>query len=549
MKRSILRKVFLSTIGLLVTTLLVQMFIQIFLLDDIYRFMKTREMEKQFDDFINEFEVASIDEDSMHYLLDNDAPIIVLNQKKEIINTSFFESMSYIELQSGQKSYKILLGDRVDERGVLDPSYIHFSKGQDLKLIGGLIKGTNVISLDTNLNNPIMDQVIEVQGQVTKEHFVRREAGVYSYQQEKLLRELAMILQEDMAFEGMIDFHEGETGLTILLQKQYVAGYQVVSLYTLDDLSRVFVILNKYLIYLFVFQVVMLVGLTFVYSKWITRPLKALHADARRIANLDFSQESQVKTKDELEDLSHSLNSISKNLSEKIDILKSDAKEKAEKESKMRELLANLSHEFKTPLGIMSGFLEMLAVNEADKDYYIQTINEEIDKLNHLTKETLLLCESENLESSLKLKRHSVKSFIQTDKFLSDANKSDMTLHVSVEDMYVLCDLNKMIMVMDNFISNALKYSNEGAQIFVSAEKKDQVVLIQVKNTGVTLTDEELKMIWHKYYRTEKSRNKAYGGNGLGLAIVKNLLDHHEFLYGVYNDDQAVVFYLEIPLA
>jgi signal transduction histidine kinase len=308
------------------------------------------------------------------------------------------------------------------------------------------------------------------------------------------------------------------------------------------------VVLNKYYIILFILQFGILAGLVLVFSKWITGPVRELTEESKRIAHLDFSSHVELHTEDELEDLSNSLGLISRNMAANIQRLENEAREKEKSEARMRDLLANLSHEFKTPLSVMSGFLEMLQDDEADKSYCIETIEEEIDKLNHLTKETLLLCESESYESYHLEEKHLLVDLVPMGSFRHLVEEKNLQVEIKIQLAYVLCDGSKIQLVINNLISNAIKYSPKGAKIMIWSEIIGDRAKIFVENTGVRLDDESLERVWEKYYRGEKSRNKSFGGTGLGLSIVSTILDYHKSDYGVYNKETSVLFYFDLKI-
>lgn len=554
MKKSVVRKVFFSTVTLLAFTLFVHLFLQTTLMDDLYRWMKTKETDRNFDRFIDEYNQLDKDEElndiTADYYKTYLAPILVLSSDNVILNDQLFETMNYIVVDTGKQRIKVLIGNRADERGKLYSEYIGLSLNKQVEIIGGLLKGGEIMTLDGDFNSPLFEKTLYLKGKVIETHFVEKDRGVYSYQSEKLLRETSNLLDDKICSNQAHEFLETETGLNIRIRTTHLEdGKLVIGLFTIEDLSETFVVLNKYYIYIFFFQLVLFALLAAIYSRWITKPLRTLSKDAERISNLDFTKTSNVCTGDELEQLSQSLNRISMSMEKNIRLLKEDALKKEENEKRMRELLANLSHEFKTPLGIMSGFLEMMEATDDNKSYYIDTISTEIDKLNDLTKETLLLCESETIQSQKIVKIHPFKQIYSLDKFKKQLQEKSMILKEEIDSVMVICDSRKIQIAMDNLVSNAIKYSGARETISVEGKMQENDFLVKVKNTGITLLDNELERIWDDYYRTEKSRNKVYGGNGLGLSIAKNIFIAHDSKFGVYNEDNAVVFYFTLKVA
>lgn len=549
MRKSIVAKVFLSVMTILSLTLMVQLVVQVYFMDDIYRIIKTREMEKSFEDFVDAYDFEEVDSLAQAYFQEMHSPILVLSPDYVVENISFFEQMNYVVVDSSEGIYKLLIGDRVDEEGRLIAEFNEFSIGNELIVLGTRLKGHNVLVLDGSVESILADGMMALKGRIIETHFLEQSTGIYSNQPSKLIREVGYDNLEHNEEEmiGTFDFFESETGLILSIQKAITGeGSRIYALFTMEDLSQTFMIINQYYVYLFLFQVILLLLVSYGYSKWITSPIKGLIQEAKDISELNFESHRPLSSGDELEDLSKSLGLISNNMSRNIEQLILDAKEKAESEARMRTLLASLSHEFKTPLGVMSGFLEMLEASDDNKDYYIETINEEINRLNDLTKETLLLCESENHQVYHLDEVHSLDALLGIDKFRNQLIEKGLQLEIMIENQRVQCDGRKIKLVIDNLMSNAIKYTPIGEKVYIKSKTEGANVIISIENTGVTFSEDDCQLIWQKYYRREKSRNKAYGGNGLGLSIVENVLKYHSSDYGVRNGDGRVIFYFSL---
>jgi len=554
MKKSVVSKVFISTVFILIITLFIQLFVQMNFIPDLYFNMRLKETNIGFNDFINDYIESDKSYNEIHYLTKEYkesilAPIIILDKNYTISNSSFFDEMNYIEVQSEDKKSIILLGNRVDETGNLSGEYLNLSLNRNVDLIGGKLNGLNVIILDYNQKNTLIEDIVRIKGKIIRTNFVKRKQGVYSYQSEKLLREIGLFFSDKPEKIGNFEFIENETGLNMAMKVYKLKdGGWIFSIFTIENLSEIFGVFNKYYIYFFVFQFFLFSILAFLYSKWITKPLKILSKDASRIAIMDFSKESKIKTGDELEILSNDLNLISKNMKNNIALLKQEALIKEENEKRMRELLANLSHEFKTPLGIMSGFLEMLEVSEDDesREYCIQIIFKEIEKLNNLTKETLLLCESQELK--IVSEKILSSDLIKIDKFKNKINEKKINVKIEIEYLYVLCDKQKIKLVIDNLISNAINYTDILETIEIKVIRENDNAKFMFKNTGITLSDKEIKNVFNRYYRGDNAKRMCYDGTGLGLSIVKNILEGHKSKYGVFNENESVVFFFTLPI-
>jgi signal transduction histidine kinase len=353
-------------------------------------------------------------------------------------------------------------------------------------------------------------------------------------------------------------FTEEDSGLEIItfIREVQVEGNKKIysmALFTLANVHDAFVILNGYYTYIFLAQFLLIIVLAFLFTKKVTKPLLTLIDSAKSISELDFSKRTNIDTDDELSVLSDSLNSISTNLSHAMNELEKEAERKAKNEERMRNLLTSMSHEFKTPLGIISGFLDVVRhkAYEKDPDYYLDVISEEIEKMNELVLETIQLSKLETGSYEMNETSFNLDEFVNRSlkKFEMSIEGKNQKLIVDVKQVKVKGDIKKYEQVLNNFVSNGIRYSSEGETIEVLSKIDENLVYIYVRNYGVVLDDEDLDKIWDRYYRTEKSRNREFGGSGLGLTIVKTILELHGSDYGVRNIDNGVEFYFSLELS
>ncbi|MCT4620092.1 MAG: ATP-binding protein [Marinisporobacter sp.] len=592
-----MKKIFSTIVGIFVLIMLIQLVLQNFFLEDIYANMKISKIEKSFielcEDYSNEkWTHSQLNEEAIDYENENGASILIFNENREILDDSFFKGFNYITIRdSKEKEFKIITDFLIDEEGNFRNPNNKINDDEQIKVIGMCIKGTNFIEpleikkMNTALisdegyatwdelykKNPYA--IIEIRGEVIARNFVVRDQGVLSYQQEKLLNEVKSYWIEtsknpqnvkEIFEKGRYEFTEEYSGLLIIVLIKKVEGLDgtstyAFSLFTLENIHDAFQILNGYYYYIFAFQLALVLVLVFFYSKWITNPLIKLIDSAKSISELDFTKRTDISTNDELSTLSDSLNNISNNLSTTIEKLESsndqlaiEAIKRAENEERMRNLLTSLSHEFKTPLGIISGFLEIISdgVYEKEPEYYINVISNEIDKLNGLVLETIELSKLETGSYKLSLSEFEIKAFIETlvNKFEKRFGDKSMKFEFGIEDQTVIGDINKIEQVMINLLSNGIRYSPNGERIEVTSELQKDNLYVSIRNYGVLIDDDDLDKIWDRFYRTEKSRNRSLGGSGLGLTIVKNILELHESDYGVKNINNGVEFYFSLKV-
>lgn len=601
MFNNIVKKIFVSVVGIFVVVMLVQLAFQNIFLEDIYTHMKTSKVQDKFTEFCDEIVIDNMDnkilkEDIAIYEDNTGAELILINEEGNVINEDFFEEFNYLMVKDRHgKQYRILVDFLIDEEGNYNNSESKISIGDMISVTGKPISGTGfveVMQVDksnismvneeayskddlSSFDSTISDaQKIHVSGEVIAENLIVRNNGIYSYQSEKLYTELKQIVKEKtqepeyfkfFLDERKYDFIEEYSGLMIVVLGRSIEGsngekYYAFSLFTLENIHDAFNILNGYYYYIFGFQFILLLILVFLYSKWITKPLIKMIDSAKSIAERDFSNKTSINTKDELSVLSESLNSIADNMSKTIhelelsnDQLAKEAIKKAENEERMRNMLTALSHEFKTPLGIISGFIEIIGdgVYEKEPKYYTDVIEGEIDKLNDLVQETIELSKLESGSYKLIESKFEIREMIDTImmKFDKETVSKNLSYKNLVQSVQVIGDKRKIDQVVTNLLSNAIMYSPKGQSIEISSQVTEESLYIKIINYGVIIDDDDLKKIWDRFYRTEKSRNRSLGGSGLGLTIVKNILELHGSDYGVSTLENGVEFYFSLKKA
>lgn len=184
------------------------------------------------------------------------------------------------------------------------------------------------------------------------------------------------------------------------------------------------------------------------------------------------------------------------------------------------------SHEFRTPLAVLKGTLEVLIRKPRQQEEYEEKVKycvREIDRLNHLVDELLILTRFENQKQSLNLENTSIKSIIEdTLKYLSrNIQEKNITIKTNIpfDGIYFKTDIYLFSTIISNILSNAIKYSNQDGEIQVNAHKENNVIYCEIKDNGVGISEKDMEKIFDKFYRsTDHSDIKGFG---LGLPIVK----------------------------
>lgn len=319
--------------------------------------------------------------------------------------------------------------------------------------------------------------------------------------------------------------------------------------------------LKQYFIYMTPIIVVLVIILSLIYSRMVSRPLVQLNRSAARLAKLDFSTQAEIRSKDEFGELSRSMIVLSQNLDEALKELtrantklQEDVEEKLRSEQLRKELIANISHELKTPLGIVKGFAEGLQDGVADdkRERYLAFIVNETDRMNALIMDMLELSKFEVKAIRLQPRSFSLTDLIQQAADSFTRQLEDKRLQLSIhqgqdEEAIVQADSRRIEQVILNLLSNAIRHAEENSVVIIRLLRMSPgKVTTIIENAGKPISKADMGRIWDQFYRAERSRDRKSGGTGLGLAIVKHILALHESDYGVMNTDRGVAFYFTL---
>ena len=218
-----------------------------------------------------------------------------------------------------------------------------------------------------------------------------------------------------------------------------------------------------------------------------------------------------------------------------------------------KDFLSNVSHELKTPIALIQGYAEGLHDNVNDdpesRAFYCEVIMDEASKMNKMVKKLITLNQIEFGNDLLNFERFDLVQVINSVIASADilARQKGATLTPLDEtSCYVWADEYMVEEVITNYISNAINHVEGEMQIRTWLEYRDEVVRVNVFNTGKQIPEEELDKIWIKFYKVDKARTREYGGSGIGLSIVKAIVESMNQQCGVCNQEDGVLFWFEL---
>lgn len=256
--------------------------------------------------------------------------------------------------------------------------------------------------------------------------------------------------------------------------------------------------------------------------------LKKIVAAMGEISKGNLDVDVPVEGDDEFAQLAASLNIMADDIQTLI------AKERATEQSK-NELITNVAHDLRTPLTSILGYLELLEANhnidEETRQKYIGIACNKARQLQHLIEELFGFTKLSYGKLAVTIDRVDIVKLLEQliDEFypVFEKNEMECLFTPQVSSLIMNGDGKLLARLFDNLLNNAVKYGREGKFIRVELTCEEQVVIISVTNFGYVIPEQEIPLLFNKFYRVEQSRSSSTGGTGLGLAIVKNIAQLH----------------------
>ncbi len=258
----------------------------------------------------------------------------------------------------------------------------------------------------------------------------------------------------------------------------------------------------------------------YILTSMLSRPLRQMSAAAKSFGRGDFSTRISYHSMDEVGELALSFNQMADSLSEL--------------EAMRKNFVANVSHELKTPMTTIGGFIDGILDGTIPKDqqgHYLRIVSDEVERLSRLVKAMLSVAKIESGETKLNADVFNINDIIFTALFSFEKKIEDKKIDVrglsKMDKIMIWGDRDLIHQVLYNLIDNAVKFCNEEGYLEFISKQENGKCYISVKNSGNGLSKEEINHVFDRFYKTDKSRGLDKNGVGLGLHIVKTILDMH----------------------
>lgn len=332
-------------------------------------------------------------------------------------------------------------------------------------------------------------------------------------------------------------------GMNFLEQIDENGGEYMLATYSLSIVRKTVGTMQKYLIVVGVIMLVLAFAVSYPFSKKLTRGLKTMSDTAVRLAKGDYSVEFTNLDYKEMAQLSNTLNYVRDEVKKSGDF--------------QREILANVSHDLKTPLTMIKAYASMIKEISGDnpekREKHLQVIIDEADRLTGLVNDVLSVSKLSSKMEEIKPKVFNltelVYGIINRFGYLQETQGYSLMLDIDA-NLYTRADSEKISQVIYNLLGNAANYTGADKTVYISLKSSmdGKRIKFSVRDTGKGIPQDELSEIWDRYYRIKENHMRPVKGTGLGLNIVKVILENHGFDFGAESEvGKGSLFWVDFP--
>src|SRR5690625_3037143 len=292
------------------------------------------------------------------------------------------------------------------------------------------------------------------------------------------------------------------------------------ALFIRPDIKLLFNEMHYLLAWMLLFTIILSIVLVLISTKYLVHPLSKITKATERLSQGNFDIKLEIERDDEIGQLAKSFTHMAKQL-EALDDMKN-------------EFISNISHDIKSPLSNIKGYVQLLeneTLDKTEKAKYMTIIHQEISRLSNLTKQLLLLASLDRQEQLLKKEKFLVsdqlKEIIRSHQW-SLEEKGLMVSYTLPEKTMIYGDPSMLYNVWENLFTNAIKYNVDSGSIDVTVVEHDKSIEVRFEDTGIGLDDSIKERVFDRFFREDSSRNRKIEGTGLGLAIVSRIVELHD---------------------
>lgn len=311
---------------------------------------------------------------------------------------------------------------------------------------------------------------------------------------------------------------------------------------TLEDINTTSKILKRNLIYIIVVIMLLSFIVSYFLAKKINKPILNIIDSAKELGKGNYDVKFEKSNIAELNELA--------------DVLEVAASEMNKTEELRRDLLANVSHDLKTPLTMIKAYAEKVRdLSYKDKEKREKDLNiiiEEADRLNYLVNDLLDMSKIESGVEKLNIEEYDlieeIKTIVKRYEIVKETENYKFELDLP-EKAIIEADRSKINQVIYNLVNNAIEHTGDDLVVKIGVKKEKDKYLVTITDTGKGIAEEDKKLVWNKYYKTDKRHKRNVVGSGIGLTIVKGVLESHNFEYGIDSKlNEYTTFYFKVKI-
>ena len=310
---------------------------------------------------------------------------------------------------------------------------------------------------------------------------------------------------------------------------------------TLDDMSTATMLLKNQMIYISIVIIIFAIVLALIEAMHFTKPIISITDKAKEMGKGNYDVKFDKSNIAELNELSN--------------VLSVAASEMKETDELRRDLLANVSHDLKTPLTMIKAYAEKvrdLTYKDKEKrEKDLGVIIDESDRLNGLVNDLVEMSKIESKQATINPIKYDLKDQINEvmKRYSIAQEKEDYIFKLDIPDkeLIIEADRKQMDQVFYNLINNAIEHTDDSKIVEINVSVKKDIITVEIVNHGKRLKEYELPLVWNRYYTKEKNHKRNTIGTGIGLSIVKTVFERHNMEYGVISDEKhPTTFYFKV---
>ncbi len=328
------------------------------------------------------------------------------------------------------------------------------------------------------------------------------------------------IYTNSKTFSGMYTEDTDTVGVRLIDIDGEVVGAVFISSHTDYESAYTSRIFNTMLFAAVIILVILFIFIYF-YVRSIVKPLQQMSEAAKAMVDGDFSRRVKVKRKDEISELAESFNAMAESV-ESLETMRSS-------------FVSNVSHELKTPMTTIGGFVDAIlsdTIPPEQQKHYLSIVSDEVRRMSSLVNSMLALSKLDSGQTELQPTDVDIfdiicRVMISFERILERKNIEIIGAD-KLDRVMVKCDGQLMYQVVYNLFDNAVKFTPEGGYISIFISEYNSLIEIYIKNSGEGIAEDDIKHVFERFYKTDKSRSMDKSGVGLGLYLVKSIMNYHK---------------------